>query len=203
LKSTGEIALNPTNYALNLHQPENAAILLLPKASSKAERLRQAAIEDRLFDTRHWRSSVALSLSLKQAFQIRPKSLLRATLDEQKAKSAFGHFMHRMNRSIYKNAFERYGKRLRVIGVLEKAEVGRWNYHAAIELPTHLTPEQFETLIRNCWSGMHWGYCKMKIEFDADQTWVNYMLKPWQKSGLEVWADAIDLEHLYNPIADA
>jgi hypothetical protein len=129
--------------------------------------------------------------------------LIWTKLDEQKAKSAFGHFMHLMNRSIYKNAFERKGKRLRVIGILEKAELGRWNYHAAIEPPAHLSPEDFETLIRDRWSRVDWGYREIEVEFNADQRWVNYMLKPWQKAGLEVWSDAIDLEHLYNPIVDA
>jgi hypothetical protein len=190
-------------YANPLHRPETLACLSLGKLDSKAEALRKAVTRDRLFDTRHWRSSVAVTLSLKQAIQIRPKSLIRTKLDEQKAKSAFGHFMHLMNRAVYKNGFERKQKRLRVIPVLEKKQLGRWHYHAAIEPPPHLSPEDFEILIHDSWSGMHWGYREIDVKPNADQTWVNYMLKRWQKSELEAWADTIDSDNLFNPSADA
>jgi hypothetical protein len=73
--------------------------------------------------------------------------------------------MNLLNRAVYGAALRRYGKRLRVLPVLEKGEVralalrtlergtsGRWHIHCAIELPSHFGAIALERLIRVCWS---------------------------------------------------
>ena len=111
--------------------------------------------------------------------------------------------MKLLNRAVYGNAVRRHDKRLRVIDVVEKDGDGRWHIHAAIEPPTHLGAAKFERLIDQSWHGTHWGHCRLQVRHDANQGWVDYMLKFKQKSGLENWLDCIDLDCLHNPIADA
>ena len=70
--------------------------------------------------------------------------------------------MSLLNRAVYGAAFRRYGKRVRVLPVLEKGEVharalrswergtsGRWHIHCAIELPSHFDAIALEKLIRS------------------------------------------------------
>ena len=105
--------------------------------------------------------------------------------------------MKLLNRKIFKNAFDRYGKRLRVIPILENE--ARWHLHAAIEPPIHMSFEQFKAEIICCWHKTDWGYQDIVVNKDADERWMNYMLKIWQKPDFEYWSDCIDLESLYNP----
>jgi hypothetical protein len=107
-----------------------------------------------------------------------------------------------LNQAVYKTAFKRHGKRLKVIPILEKLTNGRWHYHAAIEPPKHLSAEVFEALIRDCWHKTDWGYQELLIRPNADRGWVDYMLKTRQKSALETWADSIDWGNLHNLTAD-
>jgi hypothetical protein len=53
-------------------------------------------------------------------------------------------------------------------------------------------PGDFEALIRECWSKVRWGYDRVSVAFNADQGWINYLLKLRQKSGFEAWSDCID-----------
>ena len=89
--------------------------------------------------------------------------------------------MNLLNRSVYRSAFRRYGKRLRVLAVLEKGELGgralrswergtsgRWHIHCAIELPAHFDAVAFENLIRDCWEKIDWGYGRILVRDGAD-----------------------------------
>jgi len=118
--------------------------------------------------------------------------------------------------AVYGAAFRRYGKRLRVLPVLEKSEVraralrswdrdtsGRWHIHCAIELPTHFDGIALENLIRDCWSKVEWGYDRILVRDGANAGWINYMLKDRQKSEFDGFVDCIIIESLHNPIADA
>src|SRR5262245_26481881 len=130
-------------------------------------------------------------------------------VNDVQCKNAFRHFMNLLDRAIYRNAVRRHGKRLRVIAVVERGAIlenetfGRRHIHAAIEPPSHLADAEFETLIRDCWQRTDWGYREILLRQNADRGWIDYMLKPGQKSGHEQWFDSIDLDSLHNPIADA
>ena len=76
-----------------------------------------------------------------------------------------------------------------LIAVLEKDLLGRWHFHAAIEPPAHLSPEQFDKEIRCCWAKTHWAYREVMVRDNADPGWLKYMFKQRQKSGLEHWSD--------------
>jgi hypothetical protein len=167
-----------------------------------------------LFDTSSWGPFCDVTLTFKQARQSETGAWIK--LDDYACRQAFRHFMNRLNRAVYGAAFRRYGRRLRVLPVLEKGEVrasalrswergtsGRWHIHCAIELPSHLDAVALENLIRDRWAKVELGYGRILVRDGADAGWINYMLKDRQKSEFDGFVDCIMIESLHNPIADA
>jgi hypothetical protein len=124
--------------------------------------------------------------------------------------------MNLLNRAVYGAAFRRYGKRLRVLPVLEKGEVralalrswergasGRWHIHCAIELPSHFDAIALERLIRACWAKVEWACDRVLVRDRANAGWISYMLKGYQKSAFDGFFDCVMLESFHNPIVDA
>jgi hypothetical protein len=73
------------------------------------------------FDTSNWGPFCDVTLTLKQARQSERGAWVK--IDDYPCRQAFRHFMNLLNRAVYGAAFRRYGKRLRVLPVLEKGEV--------------------------------------------------------------------------------
>ena len=156
-----------------------------------------------LIDTSNWSSIWDMTLTLKQACYHnsgREKGILRTRflINDSRCRRTFRHFMNLLNREVYGAAVRHHDKRLRVIPVLEREMGGRWHYHAAVEPPSYLESSAFEKLIHDCWSRTDWGHGNVLVREAADRKWINYMLKHWQKSGLESWEDCIDWESLNN-----
>ncbi len=159
-----------------------------------------------IFETSHWRSICDVSLTLKQGRRTDHGHWARKPwvwIDQFQCQRAFRHFLNLLNRAVYGTAVRRYGKRVRIIPVIEKEMNGRWHFHAAIEPPRHINTKDFETLIQDCWQQVDWAYREALVRSNADKGWIDYMLKPTQKSGLEAWSDCIDWNCFHNPIADA
>ena len=70
------------------------------------------------FDTSSWGEFCDVTLTLKQAWQ--PASGGWVKIDDYRCRQAFRHFMNLLNKAVFGSAFRRYGKRLRVLPVLEK-----------------------------------------------------------------------------------
>jgi hypothetical protein len=166
------------------------------------------------FDTSGWGQFCDVTLTLKQARQSDNGVWLK--IDDYPCRRAFRHFMNLLNRATYGAAFRRYGKRLRVLPVLEKGEVrtsalrawergasGRWHIHCAIELPSHLDAIALERLIRLCWSQVQWACGRILVRDRANAGWIDYMLKGRQKSVFDGFFDCILVESFHNPIVDA
>jgi hypothetical protein len=166
------------------------------------------------FDTSSWGPFCDVTLTLKQCRQSDKGTWIK--IDDYPCRQAFRHFMNLLNRAIYGAAFRRYGKRLRVLPVLEKGEVraralrsweygasGRWHIHCAIELPSHFDAVALERLIRDCWAKIEWAYGRILVRDGANAGWIDYMLKGRQKSEFDGLLDCIIVESLHNPIADA
>jgi len=166
------------------------------------------------FNTRNWGPFCDVTLTLRQARQSDSGAWVKT--DDYPCRQAFRHFMNLLNRAAYGAAFRRYGKRLRVLPVLEKGEIrthalrswqcggfGRWHIHCAIELPSHLDAVSLEKLVRKCWAKVEWGYGRILVRDGANVGWINYMLKGRQKSQFDGFLDCIIIESLHNPIADA
>jgi hypothetical protein len=170
--------------------------------------------KSRLFDTSSWGPFCDVTLTLKQARQSEKGAWIK--IDDYPCRQAFRHFMNLLNKAVYGAAFRRYGKRLRVLAVLEKGELhttalrswergrsGRWHVHCAIELPAHFDAVVLETLIRHCWMKVELGYGRILVRDGANAGWIAYMLKDRQKSEFDGFLDCIMIESLHNPIADA
>jgi len=166
------------------------------------------------FDTSSWGAFCDVTLTLREARRSDRGGWVK--INDYRCRQAFRHFMNLLNRAVYGAAFRRYGKRLRVLPVLEKGEVraravrswewgtsGRWHIHCAIELPSHLDGITLEKSIRNCWTKVEWGYGRIPVRDGANAGWINYMLKERQKSVFDWFVDCIIIESLHNPIADA
>lgn len=164
-----------------------------------------------LFDTSSWGPFCDVTLTLKQARQSEGGTWIK--IDDYPCRQAFRHFMNLLNREVYGAAFRRYGKRLRVLPVLEKGEVhatalrswergtsGRWHIHCAIELPSHLDAVALEKLIRRCWTKVELGHGRILVRDSADASWINYMLNGRQKSEFDAFVDCIIVESLHNPL---
>jgi hypothetical protein len=121
------------------------------------------------FDTSSWRPFCDVTLTLRQARRLDTGGWVK--IDDYQCRQAFRHFVNLLNRAVYRAAFRRHGKRLRVLPVLEKGEVracalrsgergrsGRWHIHCAIELPLHFDAIALERSIRSCWAKVEWGY---------------------------------------------
>jgi hypothetical protein len=167
-----------------------------------------------LFDTSSWGAFCDVTLTLKQACQSAIGSWVK--LDDYRCRQAFRYFMNLLNRAVYGAANRRYGKRLRVLPVLERGQVcarglrswergrlGRWHIHCAIELPSHFDAVALERLIRGCWAKVECGHGRILVRDSADAGWVRYMLKNRQKSEFDGFFDCVILESLHNPVAGA
>ena len=166
------------------------------------------------FDTSGWGPFCDVTLTLKQARQSERGAWVK--IDDYPCRQAFRHFMNLLNRTVYGAAFRRYGKRLRVLPILEKGEVrahslcpwergtsGRWHIHCAIELPSHFDAVVLENLICGCWAKVEWAYGRILVRDGANAGWISYMLKDRQKSEFDGFLDCIIIESLHNPIAGA
>src|ERR1700733_7634244 len=167
-----------------------------------------------LFDTSSWGKFCDVTLTLKQARK--SDNGMWVKIDDYPCRQAFRHFTNLLNRAVFGAAFRRYGKRLRVLPVLEKGDLrapalrstassasGRWHIHCAVELPSHLDAVSLERLIPVCWQKVEWGYGRILVRDGADAGWVAYMLKSRQKSEFDDFLDCILLESLHNPNAGA
>ena len=181
-------------------------------ASIEADAIESA--KSNLFDTSSWGEFCDVTLTLKQGHQADSGGWIK--IDHYRCRQAFRHFMNLLNKAAYGSAFRRYGKRLRVLPVLEKGELrarslhrwergtsGRWHIHCAIELPPHFDAFALETLIGDCWAKVELGYGRILVRDGANAGWINYMLKDRQKSEFDGILDCVMIESMHNPIADA
>jgi len=202
---------DPVSRKWQKHTPAKDPVTVMLRAAI-ADPLESA--KSHFFDTRSWGPFCDVTLTLKQARQ--SDSGVWIKIHDYPCRQAFRHFMNLLNRAVFGVAFRRYGKRLRVLPVLEKGEMsaralrpwergtsGRWHIHCAIELPPHFDAVAFEKLIRGCWAKVEWACGRILVRDRADAGWVNYMLKDRQKSEFDGFFDCVIIEGLHNPTADA
>jgi len=63
----------------------------------------------------------------------------------------FDPFIKRLSKSVYRNAFRRYGKKISYQAAYETDTKTRINAHAILECPQHVSLNSFKRRIRNCW----------------------------------------------------
>ena len=146
----------------------------------------------------NWNTPYAVTLRLKKG----------ATRDD--AESNVVDFLKRLNRKVFKNAYIRYGKRLRTISKVEwgwenveKEQSNRDPHiHMALESPTHLSDTEFQLLARKQWEETKQGISKLiydnnkgKRKFKGNERippqWVTIDMFHMEKMYSSKWLDYI------------
>jgi hypothetical protein len=111
-------------------------------------------------DTSDWNAVCAITLTLKQVIW---SNGFLIPLDQWQCSRALNHFMNLLNRKVYRNAFYRHGKRLRVTPILERGICGAFHWHLSLERPGRISEFRFRFLVDQAWSETHWGDDRMSL----------------------------------------
>jgi len=95
---------------------------------------------------------IGLTLTLKQRIQFQK-------LDHIAANQNLRHFLNLLNSKCFGNGFKRFGKRLKVIPILENSKNNRLHYHITIQNPFPKDLNKFLYLINSCWMKTKFGHC--------------------------------------------
>jgi hypothetical protein len=106
-------------------------------------------------------------------------------LDHIEASKNLRHFLNRLNKMAFGNAFQRYAKRLEVVAVQEISISGRLHYHLAIKNPFK-TIEECEAAICRCWANTRWGYNEVDVQPIYSSGWISYITKERRIDGWDV-----------------
>lgn len=111
-------------------------------------------------------------------------------LDDASASQNLRHFLNIVNQTAFGNSYRRFGKRVKVIPVIETSAWDRLHYHLSIEKPEHLTEEEFLHLIGSAWRRTSLSRKELDIRKIYSDGWLKYCLK--SRDPLQ----AIDFENL-------
>jgi len=140
-------------------------------------------------DTTDWANMTAVTLTMKKGSVIDD---VWVPVDELRCRKALKHYVHRVNRAVYKNDYRKKKKRCRVVAAVECDADGRWHVHAAIEGPAEMGAFQFEFCLRTQWRKI-FGSDKFWVKRNADLGWIKYMFKHRQKGMFDQDIDGLDL----------
>lgn len=146
-------------------------------------------------DISDWSNPFAVTLTFKSHVKLRAGSQTPgAYLNNAVAHQNFRHFMNILNKQFFGNAAERFGKRLRVIPVLEGTATKRTHYHAVIECPDDDLRLKFPSMIETSWLQTDWGNKQINVQADANSGWIDYITKFRDKYALE---ESVDWNNLH------
>lgn len=144
-----------------------------------------------------WQAPFAATLTLRQCVTVsNGMQTVRVALTEQSASQNFRHFLNKLNRSVYGNAAQRFGKGVAVVPVIEGNADKRMHFHAVIDCPRPELAADFPVIVADAWRSTQWGYYQIDVRPDADRGWLNYMMKFRDKPD---FATAIDWMNLRLP----
>lgn len=140
--------------------------------------------------------SISVSLTLKQGKY--HQDGVYEELTREAASKNVTHFLRKLNQCIYRNAFHRYGKRLKILTVIESGSYGdkRLHVHMALEFPPYMCVAsqadrvKFYWLIRDCWRDTRWGHSEVDYTVSYDSCgWIFYITKEG--------VDSVDLKNTW------
>ena len=99
------------------------------------------------------------------------------TLDTVTASQNLRHFLNILNQTIFGNAFRRFGKKLKVIPVIEMSAWDRLHYHLSLEKPDFISEEQFNQLIASSWMKTDFARREIDVQKIYSSGWTSYCLK--------------------------
>lgn len=146
----------------------------------------------RSLDTSNWNTPYAITLNFWNG------------TTRESAKRDITHFLNTLNSKVFKNAYKKYGKRLRIIGVFEGSS-GTPHYHMLLESPKFWSDIQFEMIVETLWGKTKTGQTYIwldgtgqripifKMEKMYSDGWSGYMSKLRTKQS----ADDADVMNWY------
>ena len=122
--------------------------------------------------------------------------------DRYAAKTAVKQFFISLNRAIFKNAYRRYGKQLRRIGVFEGDNYP--HYHLILESPKEMNSDEFLELVRKLWGSTRHGVTYIRTnqgsqvpQFHMTQVYSNGWVSYLGKSRDKISVDDADIENWF------
>lgn len=89
---------------------------------------------------------------------------------------SFKHFATRLNRCVYGNATQRYGKTLLILPVVEGLKQGECpHYHCAIGVPDRVGNAEFEKMVKHSWSNVAFAGHQIDVQPYRDKGWISYI----------------------------
>ena len=104
--------------------------------------------------------------------------------EKEDATKDITHFLNRLDAWVFKNAYRKYGKRLRRLGVFEGADANP-HYHMLLESPTHLSDVQFEHKVESLWGIVRSGQTYIWIGSTGQRIPIFIMERVYSEGWLE------------------
>lgn len=147
------------------------------------------------FDKVDFTNPIAVTLTLKRVTYSETNGIkFHSYLDDVKTTQNVRHFLNRLNQRIFGNRFRRFGKRLKVIPVIEGDNKTRPHIHFTFDVPNHLSKDDFTLMVRECWERTHFGYHQYDITRIYDlRGWIDYKLKTRSKDD---YGRSVDWENI-------
>ncbi len=111
-----------------------------------------------------------VTLTLKQGIK-------NQKLDDISCSQNLKHFLNVINQKCFGNQVKRFGKRLRVLPVLEVSRGNRLHYHLTLENPFPNNPNYFSQLIDSIWKRTKFGNNHIHIHENVNWEWNDYITK--------------------------
>jgi len=115
-------------------------------------------------------NTFGVTLTLKQGIK-------NQKLDDISCSQNLRHFLNVLNQKVFGNQVKRFGKRLRVLPVLEMSKGNRLHYHLTLENPFPNNPNRFSDLIEVVWNKTKFGHRHIHIHKNVNWEWNDYITK--------------------------
>lgn len=117
-------------------------------------------------------------------------------IDDTRSSQNFRYFRNILNRNVFGNAAERFGRHLKIVVIREEDMVTRHHIHCVIETPKDWDTPTFTKTIERAWHNTEFGYASVHTKRPESEQetvgWLAYILKHKTK---KVFADAIDWDN--------
>jgi len=146
----------------------------------------------RSIDHKEWNAPYAVTLNFRNGT---PRDI---------AEKDVTHFLNKLDAWVFKNAYRKFGKRLRRVGVFEGGDKNL-HYHMLLESPKHMVDVLFEHKVETLWGSVRSGQTYIwigstgqripifKIERVYSEGWLGYIGKENSKES----ADDADVMNWY------
>jgi len=144
----------------------------------------------------------AVTLTMRQGIPLKGGGI--EMLNRREVSKCISVLMKQLNKKTYNHAYQRYGKKLACIPVIEVSSNDRLHVHMLLQIPKHVQSNYHEyfDLIKKLWMTLRWAHreehdVKLLPTKDDVTGWTKYIAKDLYSEN-----DVIDLDNVHlGPIA--